>query len=75
MRDFLCNKEELKKSMEFDENEIAEKWDKINRLLKDIQDGIQRKPKKNEDILFSVKKRILRLIDKEIREKYSLQLP
>ena len=46
MRDFLCNKEELKKSIEFDENEIAEKWDKINRLLKDIQDGIQRKPKK-----------------------------
>ncbi len=75
MRDFLCNKEELKKSIEFDENEIAEKWDKINRLLKDIQDGIQRKPKKNEDILFSVKKSLFRLIDKVIRAKYSLGLP
>ena len=49
MRDFLCNEEELKKAIKDDENEIVEKWDKVNRLLKDIQDGIQRKPKKNEE--------------------------
>lgn len=75
MRDFLCNEEELKKAIKDDENEIVEKWDKVNRLLKDIQDGIQRKPKKNEDILFSVKNNLYILVNQVVRAKYSLGLP
>ncbi|MEH2955562.1 PoNe immunity protein domain-containing protein [Candidatus Merdisoma sp. JLR.KK011] len=74
MRDYLCNEEELKDTIEFDEKQIINKWEQIDGLLKDIQEGIQRKPKKNEDILFSVKKTLFRLANKLIRAKYSLGL-
>lgn len=74
MRDCLCNEEELKDTIKFNEKQIVKKWEKIDGLLKDIQEGIQRKPRKNEDILFDVKTIIFQMVDETIRAKYSLGL-
>ncbi len=72
MRDILCNVEELKETIDFNKEEIAEEKEEIKLLYDDINKGIQRYPRKNEEIIHETKGRLFRLLYELIRAKYSL---
>lgn len=72
MRDVLCNAEELKETIDFNKEEIAEEKEEIKLLYDDINKGIQRYPRKNEEIIYETKGRLFRLLYELIRAKYSL---
>lgn len=72
MRDILCNEVFLKNIIESNEEEIIYQNEKIISLQDDIEKGIQRYPKKNEDIIFSTKIILFQLIFELIRAEYSL---
>lgn len=72
MRDKLCDKDDLKETIEFNKKFLIKDKEKIVSLQDDIKNGIQRYPRKNEDIIFDVKGGIFRLLNELIRAKYSL---
>lgn len=74
MRDFLCNEEYLKTTIDFNDKYILENIEEISSLQEDIRNGVQRYPAKNEDIILFTKGEIIQLIDEIIRAKYSLGL-
>lgn len=71
MRDALCSKEKLEEMIKFDTEDIGELEEKIASLQKDIENGIQRYPGKNEDIINNVKIDSFQTIYRLIRAKYS----
>lgn len=74
MRDNLCEQEKLCKAIEFREKKIVSEHEKIEMLKEDIKNGIQRYPRKNEEIIPDTRKGILRKIEECMRAKYSLGL-
>lgn len=72
MRDILCNKDYLNEKIKFNEDQIDKKISKIASIQKDIENGIQKYPKENKDIIFSAKVRMFQLLFELIRAKYSL---
>lgn len=71
MRDSLCNLDNLKETISYDEEFILKDEETIISLQEDIKNGIQRFPKRNEDIINSKRKGMLREINELIRAKYS----
>lgn len=71
MRDVLCNKEDLEETFKFNVKKIEEKEEKIISLQNDIINGIQRYPRKNEDIIPLAKLREFQLIYDLLCAKYS----
>ena len=74
MRDNLGNEDDLRLMMTFNNASIVQTKETITLLNKDMQEGIQRYPKKNEDILCDTKYRSYRSYFDLIRAKYSLGL-
>lgn len=72
MRDFLCNEDYLNSEIDFDYEEITEKYEKISSLQEDIRNGVQKYPKKNEDIILDTRANTFQLIYGLILAKYSL---
>ena len=72
MRDYLCKEEILIDVIENNQEELAEYSEEILALQKDIENGIQRYPKKNSEIILSNYKWQFQLIFKLIKAKYSL---
>lgn len=70
MRDYLCKEEILIDVIENNQEELAECSEKILALQKDIENGIQRYPKKNSEIILSNYKWQFQLIFKLIKAKY-----
>ncbi|MDE6625164.1 MAG: DUF1911 domain-containing protein [Lachnospiraceae bacterium] len=68
----MCGIESLKETIAFNESEIKNKMDKIDALCIDIENRVQRFPKKNEDIIYSTKVRVFQLLYEAIRASYSL---
>lgn len=71
MRDYLCKPDILKEIIAYDEEFILKDEKAIISLQEDIKNGIQRFPKRNEDIIYAKRKGILREINELIRAKYS----
>lgn len=74
MRDILCNENYLNETIKFKEEQIDNKEEKVLSIQKDIREGIQRFPKKNEDIIHDTKVRSFQLLYELLRAKYSLGL-
>ncbi|MCM1185151.1 MAG: DUF1911 domain-containing protein [Lachnoclostridium sp.] len=74
MRDYLCKEDHLISTIEFHKKCIPEKMEKIASLQEDIKNGIQRYPRKNEDIIFDTKGDMFQYIYELIRAQYSLGL-
>lgn len=74
IRDFLCDENYLSSKLKFNEEQIDKKSEKVLSLQNDIKEGIQRFPKKNEDIIYDTNVRIFQMIYESIRIKYSLGL-
>ena len=74
MRDNLCSKNNLENTIIAKEKIIIKAIDKIKDLEEDIKNGIQRYPRKNEEIIPDTKAGILRHIEEFMRAKYSLGL-
>lgn len=72
MRDFLCKEDYLKDEIKFKDEQIVKKIEKIALLQEDIRNGVQRYPRKSEDIIPLTKQDMFRLIYEIIRAKYSL---
>lgn len=72
MRDFLCNEDYLNKKINFNDEQILENDELISSLHEDIRNGVQKYPKKNEDIITDTRAHIFQLIYQLIRAKYSL---
>lgn len=72
MRDNLCNESTLKTAIEANEKIILQRISKIEQLEEDIKNGIQRYPRKNEEIIPDTKAGILRKLEDVMRAKYSL---
>lgn len=71
MRDCLCKLDNLKEIIAYDEEFILKDEKAIISLQEDIKNGIQRFPKRNEDIIHAKRKGMLREINELIRAKYS----
>lgn len=71
MRDRLCKLDNLKEIIAYDEEFILKDEEAIIALQEDIKNGIQRFPKRNEDIIHAKRKGMLREINELIRAKYS----
>ena len=74
MREKICEQEKLCKAIALREKRIASELEEIEILKVDIKNGIQRYPKKNEDVIFSIKTQIFNWLEEVIRAKYSLGL-
>lgn len=74
MRDHLCKEDKLNSTIEFHIEEIPENMEKIVSLQEDIKNGVQRYPRKNEDIISDTRLRTFQLIYELIRAQYSLGL-
>ncbi len=74
MRDKICEQEKLRKAIVLREKTIASELEEIEILKVDIENCIQRYPKKNEDVIFSIKIQIFNWLEEEIRAQYSLGL-
>lgn len=74
MREKLCDREKLNKVIALRDKKIANELEEIETLKSDIQNGIQRYPKRNEDVIFSIKSQIFQWLEEEIRATYSLGL-
>lgn len=75
MRDNLCKNEILIDVIENNNEELIENSDDILLLQKDIENGIQRYPKKNSEIIVSKYKWQFQLIYGLIKAKFSLGCP
>lgn len=71
MRDYLCNEEYLNSKIKFNDEQILKKMEKIYSILEDVKNGVQRYPKKNEEILLDSRIRTFQLIFEVIRAQYS----
>ncbi|MEK4522455.1 PoNe immunity protein domain-containing protein [Psychrobacillus sp. FSL W7-1457] len=72
MRDFLCDLEYLKETIDFKEKLIKEKNNKIERIKQDVKENIQRYPLDNEQIIFNTRSSLFQLYTELIRAKYSI---
>ncbi len=72
MRDKLCNESNLEKVIGVNEKIILQRISKIEQLEEDIKNGIQRYPRKNEEIIPDTKAGIFRKFEETIRAQYSL---
>lgn len=71
MRDALCNKDKLEKKIRIETEDIGELEKEIALLQRDEENGIQRYPRKNRDIIYDAKKDSFQTIRKIIYAKYS----
>ena len=71
MRDVLCSKENLEETFKFNVKKIEEKEEKIVSIQNDIKNGIQRYPRRNEELVFLTKLRNFQLIYELLCAKYS----
>lgn len=74
MRDYLCKEDDLNDTIKFHIEQIPKKMEKIASLQEDIKNGVQKYPRKNEDIIVDAKHDTFRLIYELIRAEYSLGL-
>lgn len=72
VRDTLCSVNDLEKKINFNRNEIIEEEEEIKLLIEDIDNDIQRYPRRNEEIIYDTKVRLFRLLYEIIRAEYSL---
>lgn len=72
MRDSLCKESDLRKTIDFNEETIPEDKEEIKQLLQDIKEGVQRYPRKPEEIIYDSKGSMFSTYYKMIRAKYSL---
>ena len=75
MRDPLCNEQNLKNWLAFNERDLRESYDKIEMLKDDIVKGIQRYPYPPEKVIYNTRNSMVRTIKDFISIKYSLGLP
>lgn len=71
MRDALCSKDKLEETIRIETEDIGELEEKIASVQRDIENGIQRYPRKNKDVIYNVKKDSFQTIYKLIRAEYS----
>ena len=74
MRDALCKDEVLRKKIDFNNEVIPEDKEELEQLLNDIKEGIQRYPRKTEEIIDDIKVGLFRSYYEIIRAKFSLGL-
>lgn len=74
MRDKLCKENDLNSTIKFHIEQIPKQMEEIASLQEDIRNGIQRYPRKNEDIIPDTRLRTFQLIYELIRAQYSLGL-
>lgn len=72
MRDKLCNESNLEKVIVANEKIILQRLSKIEQLEEDIKNGIQRYPRKNEEIIPDTRAGIFCKFEESIRAHYSL---
>lgn len=75
MRDNLCQEDELNETIEIGYEEREDCKKRINELMDDISNGVSRYPKKNEDIIASINRRMFSEIEELIDAKYSAGHP
>lgn len=73
MRDYLCDEEYLKSKIKFNEKHIRKKIEEIDSILEDEKNGVQKYPRKNEEIILDTRIRMFQLVYEAIRAQYSYE--
>ena len=71
MRDYLCQEDYLQSKIKFNNEQILKKMQKIASILEDEKNGVQKYPRKNEEIVLDTRIRTFQLIYEAIRAQYS----
>ena len=71
MRDYLCQEDYLQSKIKFNNEQILKKTKEIASILEDEKNGVQKYPRKNEEIVLDTRIRTFQLIYEAIRAQYS----